>query len=170
MTPRILEYEDNRVKVTAEAYAIPEIKNLIDKYDMQVEPYLAYVHAMAAPDSPYCKVPITERQEAVIYDIKETLGDFDYEDPLVDAAVTKFRSLYTSEIVLLADQLEAELGEWRRLLRDEKPTLGAEGNMKDRMAIVANIDKYAANVASVRKRADDEIATKMKGNAEMGEY
>jgi hypothetical protein len=42
--------------------------------------------------------------------------------------------------------------------------------MKDRMAIMANIDKYAANVAKVRKQADEEIKGNMKGDQEMGDY
>lgn len=172
MTPKILEYDNTtgRVVITAQAFAIPEIKALIDKYELKAEPYLSYVHAMSAYDSPYIKIPKAERQEAVIYDVKETMGDFDYEDELVDEAIAKMQSLYTTVTTLMADQLEEELHEWRLLLKNERATMGEGGNMKDRMNIMANIDKYAANVAKVRKQADDEVGTRMKGDNELGMY
>lgn len=156
--------------VTAQAYAIPEIKALIDKYDMQAEPYLSYVHAMSAYDSPYIRIPLSERQESVLYDVKQTMGDFDHEDELVDEALAKMRSLYETATTKLADQLEEELNEWRLLLKNERAVMGEGGNMKDRMNIMANIDKYAANVAKVRKQADEETGTRMKGDNELGEY
>lgn len=171
MIPRILEYEDGRVKVTAEAYGLPELKAILDKYDMKAEPYLAYVAAMSAPDSPYIRIPIAERQESALYDIQTTMGEFDWEDPLVEPAIEKIRSMYVSAIVLMAEELEEEMHRWRKLLRDTPPSLTEESDaMRHRMTIMANIDKYAANVAKVREQADREISTKMKGKAEMGEY
>ena len=76
MLPRILEYEDGRVKVTPEAYTIPEIKRILDKHDDMAEPYLAYVSALSYPDSPYKNIPKEERAEAALFDIKDTMGDF----------------------------------------------------------------------------------------------
>lgn len=171
MIPRILEYDNDsgRVNITAQAYAIPELKAIIDKFP-NPEPYLSYVHAMSAADSPYIRIPMSERQESVLYDVKETMGDFDHEDELVTEAIAKMRSLYESTIVLMAEQLEEEINEWRLLLKNERAIMGEGGNMKDRMNIMANIDKYAANVAKVRKQADDEIGPKMKGDNELGQY
>ena len=170
MTPRILEYEDGRVKVTAEAFSIPEIKDLIDAYDMKVEPYLSYVHGMSAPDSPYINLPVEDRAESAIYDITQTLGDFDYECPLAKKAIEKLQSLYKSPMVLLAEELDEELHRMRKWLRDNPIIGGSEGNIADRRAILKEIDKYALNVASVKKQADAEINSKMKGDRELGDY
>lgn len=73
MIPKILEYEDGRVKVTAEAFGIPEIKDILDKYDLKAEPYLMYVYYMSAPDSPFVNIPAEEKVETAVYDVQTTL-------------------------------------------------------------------------------------------------
>ena len=166
MIPRILEYEDDRIKITPEAYSIPEIHNLIVKYEQNVEPYLVYVGALSYPDSPYKNVPEEERAESVIYDIKETLGEFDEEDELLQPAIEKLRSLWESPQTMAADEMENELQRWRIYLRDTP--MG--GDMKDRISIVDKFEKVAASAANLRKIADDEISTKMKGSNVIGEY
>lgn len=74
MIPKILEYEDGRIKVTPQAFAIPEIKAILDKYDMKAEPYLMYVYNMSAPDSPYRNIPDEEKVESIVYDVQSTCG------------------------------------------------------------------------------------------------
>lgn len=169
MTPRILEYEDNRVKVTAEAYAIAEIHALITKYDMTVEPYLTYVHAMAAPNSPYINVPTEgdERSDAIIYDIKNTLGDFDVDDPLLQNAIDKLRSLYMTPNMALAIELGEELHRFRKYLKDTPLT---EDNMEKRQGILKDIDKYSLNYTKVKQNAEKELQVATKGDHEIGDY
>lgn len=167
MTPRILEHEDGRVKVTAEAFAIPEIKALLDKYNLQAEPYLSYVHAMSAPDSPYSNIPIDEKVEAVTYDIQATLGEFNWEDPMVDDAIAKLRSLYASPNVLLAEELAEELTRFRKYLKNNPLT---EANIEYRQSILKDIDKYATNYNKVREMADKELRVATKGDHELGGY
>lgn len=170
MIPKILEYEDDRIKVTAQAYAIPEIKDLIDKYESSVEPYLSFVHAMSAVDSPYVNIPEEEKVESIVYDIKYTLGEFDYEDELLDIAITKLKSLYSSPIVLLANELEQELHRLRKYLRDTPVVGGYEGNFRERMSLMEKIDKIANSYQKVRKQADEELKIATKGDHEIGEY
>lgn len=170
MIPKILEYEDDRIKVTAQAYSIPEIKDLIDKYESSVEPYLSFVHAMSAVDSPYVNIPEEEKVESIVYDIKYTLGEFDYEDELLDIAITKLKSLYSSPIVLLANELEQELHRLRKYLRDTPVVGGYEGNFRERMSLMEKIDKIANSYQKVRKQADEELKIATKGDHEIGEY
>ena len=169
MLPRILEYEDDRIKVTPEAFAIAEINKILEKHD-NAEPYLAYVSALSYPDSPYKNIPKEERAEAAIYDIKETLGDFDTEDELIEPAIEKLRSLWESPQTLLADEMEEELHRWRRYLKDTPLIGGMDVNMKDRLSFIDKVEKISAAAANIRKIADDEIGPKMKGSNEIGEY
>lgn len=171
MIPRILEYEDGRVKVTAEAFAIPEIKIIIDKYDMQAEPYLSYIYSMSAPDSPYINIPVNERIELVIYDTKATLGDFDWEDSILQNAIDKLRSLYVSPIVAIAEELGDELHRIITQLRNTPIVMGGmEDNMKIRMALLERIGKISGEYTKVREQADKEIKASTKGGHEIGGY
>jgi len=170
MIPRILEYEDRRVKVTAHAYAIPEIKALIDKYDMKVEPYLVYVHAMSAPDSPYVNIPEEEKKEAVIYDTQDTLGDFNFDDPLLQNAIDKFNSLYTSTTKRYYDGLKKSIEKMAVYLSNEEIVAGKDGNLSELIRIHKEGGATIRNFKDIEKQVDEELKTKMKGSNEMGEY
>lgn len=171
MTPRILEYEDRRVKVTAEAFAIPEIKAILDKYDMKAEPYLSYIHAMSAIDSPYINIPNEEKQEAVLYDVQDTLGEFNWEDPMVDKAIDKLKMLYQGPMVALALELEQELHRFRKKLKDTPLTMGGEdSNFKDRKDLMKEIGKMASEYSKVKEMAEKELKVATKGDHEVGGY
>lgn len=170
MSPRILEYEDGRVKVTAHAFSIPEIKSLIDKYDMKVEPYLAYVHAMSAPDSPYVNVPDDEKKESVIYDVQETLGEFDFDDPLLQVALDKFDELYTSTTKRYYDGLKKSIEKMAKYLATEEIVAGKDGNLSEIIRIQKEGGITIRNFKDIEKQVDEELKIKMKGNNEMGEY
>lgn len=168
MIPRILEYENGRIKITPEAWILPEVHAIITKYgDMQCEPYLGYVYMMSYPDTPYTYMPLDDRRESAIFDVKETLGDFDENCDLLEPAIDRLRSLWTSEHSKTADEMEEELRRWRKYLSDTP--LGGE-EMKNRLAIVDKFEKATQTAANIRKLADEEISTKMKGANELGEY
>jgi len=167
MTPRILEYDEGRIKVTAEAYGIPEIKALIDKYDMKAEPYLAYVQCMSALDSPYINIPSGEKEDSVIYDVQATHGEFDFEEPLLVNAIDRLKNLYMTPNMALAIELGEELHRFRNYL---KITPLSEDNMMIRQSILKDIDKYSLNYTKVKQNAEKEIQVATKGDHEVGDY
>ena len=168
MTPKILEYEDKRVKVTAQAYAIPEIKAILDKYDMKAEPYLTYIHAMSALDSPYVNVSEEDRQEAVIYDIVAVFGEFDWQDETVSNAVEKLKSLYTGPMTALALEAKEELHRLRRWLKNTP--YGDEENVKTRIGLLKDIEKVGTSYNKLLEDAKKEQKPDTKGDHETGSY
>lgn len=168
MIPRILEYQDGRIKITPEAWIIPEVHAIIKKYgDGDCEPYLGYVYMMSYPDTPYNFMARAERSEAAMFDVKETLGDFDENCDLIDPAIQRLTSLWKSQQSKSADALEEELLKWIKYL-DETPTGGEE--MENRFKITDKFEKLSLSAANLRKLADEEVRTKMKGSNELGEY
>lgn len=167
MIPRILEYDDRNVKITAEAYAIPELKKIIDKFK-EPEPYLSFVHSMSAPDSPYINIPEEDREDAVIYDIQATLGDFDFEDELLKPAIEKLLSLYKTEVIHQAEQALQELQKIRKWLKDTP--IKDEESLKMRMGYLKELEKTVLSYQKVRKIADEELKIATKGDHELGGY
>lgn len=168
MIPRILEYEDGRIKITPEAWMIGETNAIIKKYgDINCEPYLGYVYMMSYPDTPFGNMPRDERAEGAIFEVKETMGDFDETCELLEPAIEKLTSLWKSAATEAADELEEEVRRWVKYLR-ETPTGGEE--MENRFKITDKFEKLSLSAANLRKLADEEIKTKMKGSGELGEY
>ncbi len=168
MIPRILEYEDGVIKVTPEAYMIPEIQAIIHKYkDSNCEAYLGYVYMLSYPDTPYKYMPISERKEAALFDVKQTMGAFDEDDELLEPAIERLTALWKSHATQAADEMEEEVLRWIKYLQ-ETPTGGEE--MKNRFNITDKFEKLSLSAANLRKLADEEIRTKMKGSNELGEY
>lgn len=167
MSPKILDYEDGRIKVTAEAFCIPEIKVLLDKYDMKAEPYLAYVHLMTALDSPYINIPDDEKQETVVYDIIQTMGDFDTEEPMLDVAIEKFRLLYDSRAKRYYDSVGK--------LMDKLSKYADQISITDENAegVAKRIKEAGATMRSYKdaeKQVEEELKVKMRGKNNLGDY
>lgn len=167
MIPRILEYDAGMMIITPEAMMIPELRSLIEKHgEDHCLGYLGYVYMHSYPDSPYRNMDEREKEEQIIADVKETMGDFDEDDEMIKPAIERLRSLWVSPQVLSADEMEQELHRWRTYLKDTP--MG--GDMKDRLTIVDKFEKTAQAAANMRKIADEEIGQKMKGTNELGEY
>lgn len=168
MLPRILEYENGRIKITPEAYMLPEIHAIIKKYgDDSVEPYLGYIYKMSYPDGAYNFMAEDERREAAIFDVKETIGDFDEDCDLIGPAIERLHSVWKSHATQAADEMEEEVLRWIKYLK-ETPTGGEE--MKNRFQVVDKFEKLSLSAANLRKLADEEVKAKMKGSNELGEY
>jgi hypothetical protein len=167
MLPKIIDYEDARVKVTVEAYTIPEIKALIDKYDMGVEPYLAYVYLMTYPTSPYRNLETEEKKEEIVYNVNDTLGDFDPEEELLGPALEKMEHLCSTPLSLTVDELEQELHRIRKYL---KSTAISDDNLRTRMTYMEKIDKVASAYGKVKEQSDKELEVRMRGKSELGDY
>ena len=170
MIPRILEYEEGRINITENAYLIPEVKVFIDKYGDKAEPYLAYVHLMTAPDSPFTNVEEQEKHETVVYDVIQTTGEFDIEEPLLAEAVEKFRKLYTSTTKNYYDSLKISIDKMSEYLRDKPITEGKDGNLSEIIRIHKEGASTIRNFKDIEKQVDEELKTKMRGKNTLGEY
>lgn len=166
MSPKILEYYEGRITVTENAYLISEIKALLDKYK-DAEPYLAYIHLMTAPDSPFMGLPDEEKEESIIYEITQTLGEFDITDDLLEPALEKFTKFYTSK----AQNYYVALG----LLMDKVAKYARNAEISDENLTEVNkmMREAGATLRSykeVEKQVDEEMKTKMRGKSTLGEY
>lgn len=170
MIPKILEYEDGRIKVTAEAYMVKELHDLITKYDMMAEPYLAYVHLMTAPDSPYMNLDETEKEETIVYDIVNSIGDLDLGDPLLAKAVEKLESLYTSTTKNYYDSLKISIDKMSRYLRDKPIIEGKDGNLSEIIRIHKEGGSTIRSFKDIEKQVDEELKLKMRGKNILGDY
>lgn len=170
MIPRIIEYEEGRIVITAEAYSIPEIKSLIDKYDMKAEPYLAYIYLMTAPDSPYINLPEDEKDETIIYNVIETYGNFDIYEPILKKAIITFKNLYTSTMVRKYEAAKVLHEKFTKYMLNEDITSGKDGNMSELMRILEKLGTDMRSFKDLEKQVDEELKTKMKGKAILGEY
>jgi|694.fasta_scaffold00342_21 hypothetical protein len=173
MLPKIIDYDTDtkQIQLTENAYVIPELRNLIDKYPDNYVPYVTYVYLMCGYNSPYINLPDSERQEQVIFDVQELFTDFDPFEPLLEKAVEKLSDLYKSPIMKLAEELGNEVDRFRKILKTEAIVTGPEGNFRERMALLEKIDKISSSYAKVKEQAKKEMDDDgIRGDHEIGMY
>lgn len=169
---KILEYENGRVIIGLHSRLIKETNDIILKFGEDgCEPYLAYVYLMTAYDSPFANLDNeTERAEAVIFEVHATVGEIDPTEELLQPAVDKVKQLLETPMSGLAEELENELHRIRKYLKYTPLADGEGGNFKDRMGLMKEIEKISSSFAKVKKQAEEEIKTKLRGSAELGDY
>lgn len=170
MIPRIFDVKDGVLVVTAECYTVPELKKFIDKYPDNHKPYLWYIYCHVHPESPYANVPKEEKEEAIVPDTIDTLGDFDSEDPMLRQAVTKLTTLYTSTTMrhflsgkIMMDTLSSFYE--TAMVKD-----GKDGNLAEVQRGLREMGATMKSFREAEKQADEELKDRMKGNSELGEY
>jgi hypothetical protein len=171
MTPRILEYADGNLFILPETMMIPELKVFVDKYGEEgAKPYLAYIYLMTALDSPYRNLEEEERNETAIYDVINTVGDFDIDDPDMDKAMAKLNHLFTTPLMLFFEEIENELHRMRKYLKDNEITGGKEGDLSERFRILKEAGAIAGSYKKAQTAAIEEIKAKARGKAKIGDY
>lgn len=174
MTPRILEYENGRIRITAAAFSIKELHDIILKYDvgdiLGSEPYLMYVDKMSSIDSPYINMEKEEAREAAIYDVLNTIGDFDTDDPLLERAINRLKRFYMTPIRGWYQELGQEIIRLTTWMQEHPIEQGKDGNLSERMRLIQNAGSIMVNYKKVEQLADEELKSQTRGDQEIGEY
>jgi hypothetical protein len=166
MSPKLFEVtEAGRLIITPEAYMLEETRDILDKYELNAEPYLAYCHLMSAYNSPFRNLPAEEKKEEVIREVYTNIGAFDEEDPLLQKCIDRLTNLYTTSLVRLFNGLESELD---NILYYLQTTPITSEDLIQRKGIIADAAKLAASLASVKKSVDEETKANTIGGREVG--
>lgn len=168
--PTILQVENGRILVHPNAYVIPEIKAILDKYpeEGKAEPYLAYCQYMTALDSPYANLPDEEKSDTIVFDINQTIGAFDPFEPLMKPAITKLESLYETELMRYFKSLKISINKMGDYLKNEEITAGRDGNLSEIIRILKESGSTLKSFKDIEKQVEEE--TQLRGGREMGDY
>lgn len=171
MIPRIIEYniENSKVTITENCYLIPELKAIIDNYDSP-EVYMAYCYLMSAPDSPYINVPIDEKSEVIIFDVIQLFGEFEHTSPLLQLAIDKLKSLYTSVTVRHYEGLQILIDKFTKYMIVNEISEGKDGNMTELQRIVKDAGLNIKSYKELERQVEEELKAKTRGGHEVGEY
>lgn len=170
MEPEIFKYEDGRLIITAEAFTIKELHDIIKKFDMNAEPYLSYVDKMTKVGGAYHNMEREEKIETIIYDIVTTIGDFDTNEELLAPAIERLTTLRSSPIIAYYEEIQQEVHRSRMWLRDNPITDGKEGNITIRQRMIEKVGITLTNYKAAEKFAMEELEKKMRGKAKLGRY
>lgn len=170
MEPVIFLYEDGRLIITAEAFSIKELYDIIKKHDKNAEAPLMYVDKMTKVGGAYAYMEIEEKKETIIYDVVSTIGDFDTEDELLAPAIEKLTTMRSSPIIAYYEEIQQEVHRSRIWLRDHPITDGKEGNINIRQRMIEKVGITLTNYKAAEKFAMEELEKKMRGKAKLGRY
>ncbi len=177
MTPKILEYTEGRIVITPEAFMIKELNDLINKHGDGTpsgggaEPYLAYVHLKTHPESPYINLPFNEQDDAIIYDITQSIGDFESDDELIQPALDRLASVFNTRTKRYYDSLGKGLDKVIAHIEEVEVSSGTkDANLNEINRMIEKAGTTLRSYKDVEKTVDDEIKAKMKGKSVLGEY
>lgn len=168
MTPGIFIYEEGKIILTPEALMISEIKRTISKFGEEAAlPYLTYAHLMTYPYSPFINFEKQEKEDTCIYEVKETIGEFDIDDPILEPLIKKLTELYHTPLSLYKQSLDNLMHKIRKFL-DE--TEISNENFAD---ISRNLKDAQAQVKAylvTKQAAEEELKAKARGTGKIGDY
>lgn len=168
MTPKIFDYEEGQILLTPECLMIPEVKKIIDKYgENDCKPYLAFAHLMTWINSPYRNYDVDEKKDLVVFDVLNTVGEFDPEDPLLDPCIEKLSEMNTTPLTLFFMDIEQELHRMRKYLGNNE--ISSE-NIDTRFRILKEAGTVTASYNKTKAAAEDEAKIKGRGKAQIGDY
>lgn len=171
ISPKIFVYEEGKVFLTPESLFIPEIKALVDKYgDTNVIPYIGYAHLMTSISSPYRNYEDSEKKELIIFDVINTMGDFDIDEPLLTDAIIKLEKMNSSALTLFFLEIEQELHRLKNYLRLNPITAGKEGDLTERFRILKEAGALTNSYNKTKLAAEEELKVKGRGKAQIGDY
>jgi len=166
MSPKLFELDANgRLVITPEAYMIEETKDILDKYELEAEPYLAYCHLMSALNSPLRNLPELEKKEMAIIEVHTNIGHFDEDDPLLDRCITKLKSLYATPTYKLFEMGEKEIENFIYYL--EHTPMSSE-DLAVRKSILLDLGRLATSLAATKRQVEEEFKDKTRGDQEAG--
>lgn len=169
MIPRIFEVtEDQRLKISAECFVIPELYAIIDEYEMNAEPYLMHVYYHTAPDSIYINYDFRQKDEVIISDITQRYGEYNYDSPLVKTAIERLKEIYNTRTQRLYVAGGISIDRMCTFLSETEIEQGKEGNLAEIDRIQNNMGKKMREYKDLEKLRDDEIKESMRGSGEMG--
>lgn len=171
MIPKILEYIDGQIEVTPEAFMIKELNDIINKHDKNAAPYLAYVHLMTWPESPYIYLPLEEISDTVTFDVIQSVGDFDVDDELIQPAIDRLNRQFESKAKRYYESLGIALDKLALHLREvEVNSGGKDSNLSEINRMIRDAGSTFKSYKEVEKQVDEEMKVKMRGKSSMGDY
>lgn len=171
MIPKILDYTDGIITITLEAFLIKELNDIINKFGKEEAlPYLAYVHLVTHPESPYINLPEEEISDSITFDITQGIGFFDEEEVLLKPAIERLNSLFDTKTRKYHRSLGIAMDKASLLLRTEELTTGKDGNLSEINRMIERAGSTLKSYKEVEKMVDEELKTKMRGKSQLGEY
>ena len=170
MIPKILDYIDGEIVITPEAYIVKELNDIINKHGKDAPSYLAYVHLMTWPESPYINLPEDEISDTITYDVIQATGDFEVEDELIQPALERLSKLWDTEAKRYYRALKVGMRKTSQLMESEEATSGKDGNLSEFNRMIREAGSTLKSFKEVEKIIDEEIKTKMRGKSTLGDY
>lgn len=168
MTPSVFIYEEGRLMLTPECRMLPEVKNIIDKYGEEIAlPYLAYAHLITWVNSPFINYDEEDKKDNAMFDVKETIGDFDEDEPLLEPLIEKLTRINSSPLKLLFDGISQEMHRIKKYLDSNEIS---KEDIDSRTRLLKDTAAIVKSYNSTKTAAEEELKKKARGNAKVGDY
>lgn len=154
---KIFEMVNGVITPKEDVNIIVPIKNCIDKYYKENPKILAYLHYMKSmnkDDNPYADVPLDNREDQIIYDLKL---EIDTKDPIIIEALECVERLYYTTFYGVYKGIKSMLDKIGRKLMDEDIDFhGKEGNSAGITRVIEKYEQFRKSFKTAYKDFEEE--------------
>ena len=161
---RLFEVENHAVKPTEHCYMIKWLKAIMETWPEE-ETYLkiyAYIFYMSCPsqENPYHNVRFEIREESINEDI---VIDFDTEDDLILAAISKATNLYETPTIRAHRGITIMLDNITDYMTTATVTAGRDGNITSLIKLAKEFDDIRQSYKGVCRDLENEQQSSVRG-------
>ena len=165
---KIFEFQGKEIIPKADCYIIKPLSDIIDNYPPKTIAYLHYMMSMRKEDNPYADVPIDQRSEQILYDLKLEINP---EDPLIKTALVCVEEKYSTTFYRLYKGLKTmmdRIGD--KLMTEDIDFSAKDGNAGNITRLMEKYESLTKSFKSAYRDFEEEQGGgRARGGAELAD-
>lgn len=153
------DIEDYKIKLNLDNLIVKEFKDLVDadksKDKKKALAQFLYIYMMYSYKSPYFQYPDETKEKSILKDINE-FSTIDTKDPLMTAAITKYKELHITPTMALLNGAKSAMYKISTHLSNTNITSGKDANIVQIQNSIKQISETNNRYKELLKQVEEE--------------
>lgn len=165
---KLFEIQGKTVIPKMDCYLMHPINDAIDKYGTNIVAYLHYMKSMRPDDNPYADVPLKDRSDLIIFDLKLEINP---EDPTIQSALQCVEEKYYTTFYGVYRGVKAMMDDiGKQLLTTTIDFTAREGNASNIIRLMEKYEQMRKSFkVAYRDFEEEQGSGRARGGAELAD-
>jgi len=164
---KLFDLQNGKIIPTEHCYTLGFLKDIMEAYPEQHISIYEYLFYMTCPNedlNPYFNMPVEDKQEFILRDIK---AEFFCEDELIEEGLKRCKEMNETPTSRAYNGIKIALDNMAEVMSITKPTFGRDGSATALLRIAKDFDAVRQSYKGVYKDLQDEQQTRTRGGGEL---